>query len=164
MYNHKYYCIRIKNLDCFDTINVIQSHLQDEGISFLKYKDLTENALIKIYKPFLIKELENGKYEDQLEVEKTYLKFPYHISWNDFKGITQRVRYNLSNNLFDAALGVIWNLNGPTDFIRLYDRKKNTLRTNLIHQLYLRETKVWIKENYREEMIETANKSQFYIS
>ncbi len=164
MYNHKNYCIRIKNLDCFDTINTLQSYLQEEGIEFMKHKGLTENALIKVYKPFLISEAESGKYEDQLEEDKVYLRYPYHVSWNDFKEITQRVRYNLSNNLFDAALCTIWNLNGPTDLIRLFDRRRNSLRTNLIHQLYLRETKVWIKENYKEDIIDTANKSHFYIS
>ncbi len=160
----RYYCIRIKNLDCFDRINTIREMLGDEGIHFMKYKDIDGLAIIKIYKNFLIKEVVKHVFEDQFENSKVYLTLPYYLNWIDFREVTKRVKQNMNNNLFDAAQGIIWNLDGPTDMVRIYDSKLNPYRRKMIHDLYYTEMQKWKKDHViKNKSLSSSNQAEMFF-
>ena len=160
----RYYCIRIKNLDCFERIRSIQEVLSNEGIKFMKHKDVDSVAIIKIYKNFLIKEVEQYVYEDQFENSKFYLTLPYYLSWYDFREVTKRVKQNMNNNLFDAAQGIIWNLDGPTDVVRIYDTKINSYRRKIIHDLYYSEMQKWKKDHVmKNKSLSSSNHTEMFF-
>ncbi len=161
IYNNRLYCLRIKNLDCFERIHLIQEYLNEEGVHFHKYQDINENAIIKIYKTFLLQKTEDYLYSDNFEENRIYIEYPFSVNWKEFREITERVKYNMSNNMFDAALGRIWRLKGLTNIIRIYDRNRNSLRMNMIRQLYIRETKSWLKENNIEPFTNLAGQRYY---
>lgn len=160
----RYYCIRIKDLDCFERINTIQEMLEQEGIKFMKHKKLDGVAIIKIYKNFLIREIDEGVYEDQFEEYKFYLSLPYYLTWTDFREVTNKVKQNMNNNLFDAAQGIIWKLDGPTDVVRIYDTKLNPYRRKMIHELYYREMQIWRRDHaIKNKSMSSSNQSEMYF-
>ena len=148
MKSEKYYCIRYNNSSCLKKIDLLLSYLEEEGIEFRNYRPIEDDAVIKIYKNLSLRELNEYLYEDILDVDKFYVKLPYHLSWNDFKQITTRVKMNMSNHFFDAAQAIIWNSDGPTDLVRIFDRNSNRIRLKIIYELYVKESKLWVKDNF----------------
>jgi hypothetical protein len=147
----RYYCIRIKNLDCFERIHTIHEMLSDEGIQFAKYKEMDGTAIIKIYKNFLITKIDKEVYQDEFEGAKQYLVLPFYLNWNDFREVTMRVKQNMNNNLFDAAQGIIWTLDGPLDVVRIYDTKLTSYRRKMIHEMYKKEIHIWKRDHAMKE-------------
>lgn len=144
----KYYCIRYKNPTCLKKMDLLLTYLRAEGINFLNFRPMEEDAIIKIYKNFSLRELNEYLFEDIMEENKYYVKLPYHLSWSEFKQITMRVKMNMSNDFFDAAQAIIWNTDGPTDLIRIFDRNPNRIRLKIIYELYIKECKLWMKDNF----------------
>ncbi len=46
---------------------------------------------------------------------------------------------SLTTNLFDAALGIIWKIEGLVDIVRIYDKKNDPERIKTIRDRYLAE-------------------------
>ena len=151
MKSEKYYCIRYYNSSCLKKINLLLSYLKEEGIEFKNYSSIEEDAVIKIYKNLSLRELNEYLYEDLMDDDKFYVKLPYHLNWNDFKQITMRVKMNMSNHFFDAAQAIIWNSDGPTDLVRVFDRNPNRIRLKIIYELYVKESKLWVRDNFTPE-------------
>jgi hypothetical protein len=61
------------------------------------------------------------------------------LDWEEFKRITQLVKSNIENSLFDAALGYIWKIEGLQDIVRVYDKKNDLERIKTIRDRYLAE-------------------------
>jgi hypothetical protein len=135
--NMKYYCIRLKNLDCFENIPVIQKKLIEKGIQLHKYKQINTPALIRIKKCFLFEKIDEDIYKDSFEKDRYYISIPKYLDWEQFKALTDDVKNNIDNNVFDAALGFIWTLDGPSDIIRIYDKNQSLDRLREIRQKYL---------------------------
>lgn len=136
---HRYHCIRIRNLKCFDEIPLIQEKLTTYGIDFRRSKPINNIALITIDKTFLLERFDEGIYFDLTAEHKQYFEIPAPLTWEEFRDITKSVKNNLSNNFFDAAIGYIWTLDGPQDIIRIYDQKIDLERTKEIRKFYLHE-------------------------
>ncbi|MGB4329422.1 MAG: hypothetical protein WBJ36_11115 [Tenuifilum sp.] len=137
--DHRYYCIRIKNLRCFEEIPIIQQKLAEHGIDFRRSKPVNSMALITIEKTFLVERFDEGIYLDLAGDNKYYIEIPQELKWDDFKLITSHVKNNLQNSFFDAALGYFWKVDGPQDVIRIYDLKANLERISEIRSKYLQE-------------------------
>ncbi len=137
------YCIRIKNLDCFESILEIQKELVNQGINMMKYQELEEYAIIHIHKSFLISLIADNIYMDLFENDRYYLKISRNMEWTDFKKITNMVKSNLENSMFDAAIGAIWTINNLIDVVRVYDQKQDLKRLGIIRQKYEAEIKRW---------------------
>jgi len=135
----KYYCIRIKNLDCFPDILNIQMAISKKGIGFSRFQLIDEKVLIRIHKSFLISRIDEGIYQDLAEANRYYFAIPTTMDWEKFKKITLSVKSNIDNNLFDAALGYFWRFEGISDIIRIYDEKKDLERIKTIRDKYLSE-------------------------
>ncbi|MGD9976879.1 MAG: hypothetical protein AB7S54_02980 [Bacteroidales bacterium] len=136
---HRYYCIRIKNLKCFEEIPIIQEKLTAHGIDFRRSKPINSVALITIDKTFLLDRFDEGIYIDLAGENKCYFDIPAPLTWEDFKDTTKSVKNNLSNNFFDAALGYLWTINGPQDIVRIYDQKMDLERAKEIRKFYINE-------------------------
>jgi len=136
---HKNYsCIRVKNLDCFESLSGLLEMLADEGVQLEKYHEINDHALMEIHKGFLLSSLTDQIYKDEFEPHHYYFDNPKLFSWEKFKEITDRVKNNMDNNLFDAAMGVFWTLEGPKDVIRIYDKKTDLKRLEEIREKYLK--------------------------
>ncbi|MDI3527495.1 MAG: hypothetical protein PWR03_1678 [Tenuifilum sp.] len=142
----KYHCIRIKNLRCFDEIPKIQERFIEYGVDFRRSKTINGMALISIEKTFLLERFDDGIYLDLAGDNKYYFELPVELSWNDFKQITSKVKNNITNNFFDAALGYFWKLEGPQDVVRIYDLKANLERVKEIQDFYLKEIERMVRK------------------
>lgn len=133
------YCIRIKNLDCFPSVINIQNALAESGIEFKKFHQIDENALIKIHKSFLVNEIPGNIFKYLFEKDRYYFTIPSELEWEQFRKITTIVKSNLENNLFDAAMGIMWKIEGISDIVRIYDKKNDSDRIKTIRDRYLAE-------------------------
>ncbi len=88
--NKIFFCIRIKNLDCFESIPEIQEALVEQQIKMMKYYNLDDYALIHIHKSFLISSIEEDIYRDQFESDRYYLKISRDMKWSEFKKFRAR--------------------------------------------------------------------------
>ena len=70
--DHRYHCIRIKNLKCFEEIPIIQEKLSTHGIDFRRSKPINSVALITIDKTFLLERFDEGIYMDLTGEHKHY--------------------------------------------------------------------------------------------
>lgn len=139
MEEHRYHCIRIKNLRCFEEIPLIQQKLAEHGIDFRRSKPVDNMALITIEKTFLLERFDEGIYLDLAGDNKYYFEIPQELKWTDFKTITANVKNNINNRFFDAAIGYFWKVDGPQDVIRIFDMKADLERISEIRQKYLQE-------------------------
>ncbi|MBN1990448.1 MAG: hypothetical protein JW783_13680 [Bacteroidales bacterium] len=134
--NDTYQCIRIKHLPCFDEIPDIQNSFISNGIEMLKHKEIDKPVLITVHKSFLVEVVADGVYKNITEENKFYFELDSALTWEQFKAATEAVRNNIPNNLFDAALGFFWALQGPADVVRIYDTKAKLERVNEIKRFY----------------------------
>ena len=135
--NKTFYCVRVRNLDCFQSIAEIQKALISQGIGMMKYHMINGEAIIQIHKPFLLKHLaSNLYYKDEFESNRYYFKISKDLSWEKFKKITYAVKNNIDQNIFDAAQVVLWTMEGPVDMVRIYEIHPTTDRLNKIRNRY----------------------------
>jgi len=134
-------CIRFKGISDYFTIPVIQQFLKKCDLQLMPYQKIDCRARIKIFKTFRIIEISDGIYRDLNDGEKIYIKIPNSLNWKRFEYITKKIRYNLKNKNFDAALGVIYRFCRTEDVIRIYDVNKTLERALSLKKIYIREIK-----------------------
>ena len=86
-------------------------------------------------------EVADDLYRDLSEGEKMYLHINDTINWKRFNFLTNKIKGNLDNSNFDAALGVIYRFCGPQNVIRIYDTNKTLDRALELKKWYLSEIK-----------------------
>jgi hypothetical protein len=136
-----YSCIRIKGIEKFSQIPLIQEYFKKHELHFLEYHKVNCNAMIKIFKIFKIIEISDGLYRDLDDGQKIYIRIPKSIDWKTFESVTKKIKYNLENRNFDSALGIIYRFCGSENVIRIYDEEKTLERALLIKKMYIREIK-----------------------
>ena len=137
----KYFCLRIKNLDCFMDIMIIQENFKEEDIGFMAYRNIDETVLIHVQKTFLVEKTDNNIYRDIQEESQFYFPLGKSVSWEQFRELTSMVKNNIANNVFDAALSFFWTLEGIEDMVRIYDKNNSQERMNQLMKYYLRNLK-----------------------
>ena len=152
-------CIRLKKLKTENLLFDIQEFYRKNDIKFTGYKKIRGEAKIKVFKHFKITETTEGIYRDMFESEKFYFKIPIQLNWKLFDYFTKRVKSNLRNTNFDAALGVINRFTGPEDVIRIYDSNKSPERSLEIKKSYIREFK---KERMLIHNMSNINTTTYY--
>lgn len=134
MLNEDFNVVRIRDLKYVQLPRLIES-FQKHEIEFQKKKKQSEvTALLRIRKFFRMEETVDGIFRDQDREDFSYLQIPSGLHWSTFKSMTKKVKYNIEDNNFDAALGHVYCTDGLMDFVRIYD--KNFKMGKLI---YLRE-------------------------
>lgn len=132
-----YTCIRVKYLKSFTFLPELQGLYQEHGIKFTKKKTIDAKGLIVIKKQFYIDEMEEGLYNDLEEESKFYIELPVDLPWDLFKEFTLKIKNNIDNSDFDAALGVFYRKNGIVEVVRLYISEGDTDKIKAIRKLYL---------------------------
>ncbi len=122
VFNQTECCIRIKDLENYSLIPELISLYKDEGISFLKSKNINSYyGWMSIKKFFILDEVNDGIYMDKETPEMGYFEIPTRLDWNVFEKITVGLKHNIEDNNFDAALGTFYRKSGLKDIIRIYD-------------------------------------------
>lgn len=138
-FNNNYYiAIRVALLQQYQNLEEIQELFIKEGLEFKKRRKVQTSAIIKIYRTFNVQEWIDGIYKD-LEFPICYLSIPHPLEWAYFEEITSRVKNNITNRSFDAALGLMYRKPGVMDMIRIYDEKIDEERAELLRNKYLNE-------------------------
>ena len=123
--HHEYSAIRIKHFPDYEHIHLLQSCCIKEGVEFIKKVHLSDFALVKVNKCFVLEEIEEGIYFDNKEEHKGYITIPKQISKSEFSDILIEIRNNYDCELFDAALGAIIIDAKATDMVRIYSENLN---------------------------------------
>jgi len=134
-------CIRIKGLDDHSMIPAIQDFYKHNDLKLMAFKSFHETARIKIFKTFQLVEMKEGLYRDLNEKEKIYIRVPHAIQWKQFDYISKKIKFNLENRNFDAALGIIYRFCGPENVIRIYDQDTSLHRALQLKSLFIKEIK-----------------------
>ena len=129
--------IRFKGLS-YNMISEVIEHFTDVGIEFEKVKKIAPyKTTIKIRKFFRLNKLVDGIYEDMDDKQFFYLQMPDIIDWDTFEEMTENIRYNIGDIVFDAAQTSVFDSNGLVDFVRIYDKDKDTNNLISIRNSYL---------------------------
>lgn len=136
--NDKLNAIRLRFLESYDIIKTIQEKFKNEGLNFMKKRNIKANSFIRIYKIFRIEEILEDIYRDIDDTNIYYLSIPCKLEWKSFIEITNKVRNNIFNISFDAALGFFY-YNTITDIIRIYSKKISVSELNLLKKQYCHE-------------------------
>ncbi len=129
--------IRIKDAGYKD-IPALLGKFANHGFVFAKYKETPAfDTLIKITKYFKIKEIDDGIFVDLTEECFHYIKIPVLPDWETFEDITKKIKYNIEDNNFDAALCSMYNQEGLIDFIRIFDENSGKNKMSYIKNKYL---------------------------
>ena len=138
IYNDTYYCIRIRELQSFEQIAELQSCYVDEGVRFMKRKNLNAPAVIQVRKHFYLEKLDNGIYHDLEEPMMYYIQIPFQVRWKMFTSITAHIKNNVDNNNFDAALGAVY-MRDIMDVVRIYANDLTLDKLNFLKDKYEQE-------------------------
>jgi len=141
IYNENYMAIRFRELTDYSLIPELQNLFLDEGIRFVKAQTLNTIGLSKIYKYFILNKIGEGLFCDKLvcETSSAYFSISKVLNWKLFDSITERVRNNVENRNFSAALGAFYTFDGITDIIRIYKKKYDAQNLMDIKARYLEE-------------------------
>lgn len=122
--NQEVPALRIKGLANYSYLPQIIDALEDLGYRFERYRPIeTYQSIIEVKKEFFVKEIENGFFMDMNDSETHYFKIEKEIKWDAFEKAIVNIKFNISDNNFDAALASIFRSNGIQDLVRIY--KKN---------------------------------------
>ncbi len=138
MYNMVYHAIRLNHLEEYEHIAELQKWFEDLGIGFMKSKSFNKPALIKVTKHFNLEETGDGIFRDLDDPFMHYLEVPEALSWKVFESITKKIKNNLDNNNFDAALGVLY-VRDIVDIIRIYEKNPGDERLMTLRNMYIEE-------------------------
>ena len=132
--NDTYYGIRVRGLKDFTKLEEIQNYYRDNGINYLKSKNINTSAVIQIKKIFRIENVTETIFKDT-EWNVYYLKINEQLTWSHFRTLTFKLKNNISNTSFDAALAVIYGRE-VTDVIRIFAKEINMDMLENIHAKY----------------------------
>jgi len=121
IYSDVYFGIRIKYLKNFSLIPELIRCYIDEGISFRKYRKISEAATITIFKYFCLEELTPGIYQDMDEKFERYVEVSQQLTMDVFVKLSRIVKNNMPNSNFDAALAVFHRKHGIVDAVRVFE-------------------------------------------
>jgi hypothetical protein len=138
IYNDKYPCIRIHELENYDYIEEIQNCFKDYGIKYKKYKKIKATGISRIKKFYCIKEFEEGVYLDSNNSKMGYFKVDF-LTWKLFEKITLSIKQNWEKAMFDAAIGTFYRKEEIQDIIRIY-------RDNISKEILLEIRKKYLDE------------------
>lgn len=118
--HHEYPAIRVKHFPDYEHIHLLQSCCINEGVEFIKKVHMSDFALIKVSKCFVLEEIKAGIYFDKKEEHKGYITIPKQISNSEFLNILIEIRNNNDCELFDATLGAMIIDSRAIEIVRIF--------------------------------------------
>lgn len=132
-----FHIIRIKGVKAEQLPELINA-FQNQDIEFQKKKRQEQTtALLRIRKFFSMEETIEGIFRDKNIPEFSYIEIPNGLHWSTFKSMTKKLKYNIDDNNFDAALGYVYCPKGLLDFVRIYDKAFKIGKLIYIKEKYL---------------------------
>lgn len=136
VFNDTYDAIRIREINTYTIIKIIQQYFLDEGVRYRKNKKIEAQGIIKLCKHFDIEYTGDNIYIDNRDKSMYYLAVPHQLSWSLFRDVTKKVKNNIDNSNFDAALGSFY-LKDIVEFVRIYAKNLDLNRIKSIRNKYI---------------------------
>ena len=133
-------CIRLKEFD-EGQVKDVQQYLKDLGLKMMAHNSFDQVCRIKIFKTFKLIEIGNGLFRDLNDGEKIYIQINGDLNWKRFDYIVKKIKSNLENANFDAAMGVIYRFCGPQNVIRIFDQDKTQERALSLRKWFISEVR-----------------------
>jgi hypothetical protein len=132
--------IRIRDLEEFSHIGLLQKAFIDEGIEFKRKIRKIENepALINLTKFFYLEPIGELMFFDKSQPHHGYFIIPGHIEWEEFKEMTREVKYDTSLLFFDAATAFFYENKRITEIVRIYRENLTVDKLMAIRERYLK--------------------------
>ena len=124
-HNKQHPAIRIKNLADYKQIYLLQNCFAEQGILFADKTQLVSEAKATITKSFLVKEIDENIYIDQIEKDKGYLVVRGRINRTNFDEIILKIKNNSNIMFFDAVYGGFLINSQTVDIVRVYSENLN---------------------------------------
>jgi hypothetical protein len=121
----EYNAIRVKYFPDYENIHLLQDHCIKEGIEFIKKVQVSDSAMVKVDKCFVLEEAEDGIYLDKTEEREAYIAIPKQISISEFSEILIETRNNQDCELFDAVMGAMIIDSKLVEVVRIYAENLN---------------------------------------
>jgi len=139
VFDHHHRAIRIRNLEEFGQIGLLQKFYKEEGFAFHKKIKafVNENALISLSKLFYLEPVGDLLFLDTSQPHHGYFIIPHHVPWQEFKELTKEVKFDTSLLFFDAATAFLYENHGITDLVRIYREKLTIEKLDAIRNRYL---------------------------
>ncbi len=115
--------IRIKHMQHFNQVPLVQQALMQEGISFKKRQRTIREQMGVIHLSKMLYLLPfgvDGLFMDAEDPTKAYFEMPGYLSWDDFKSLTTQARYDTNILYFDAAQATIIKDGKVVDLVRIF--------------------------------------------
>lgn len=138
--NPPYASIRIRNLNDYNQIALLQQYFHAEHIRFKKKTHKLENipSMIRLEKFFCLEKADDDIYFDKMELHHGYFVIPKAIPWKKFVELTNVVKYETELLFFDAAQAFIFEHNNIIDLVRIYRENLTTEKLIAIRNRYLK--------------------------
>ena len=81
--NDSYFCIRLRDLESFENVPVIQRAYMDSGIKFMKAKKVKTKGIISLKKLFAIDKINDKIFKDT-DRPMYYLVIEEQLTWSHF--------------------------------------------------------------------------------
>jgi hypothetical protein len=140
IFNNVWQVIRIRELSSFSALKTLQNLYRNEGIEFKKQMGVfsKEMGVIRLRKFYYLNPIGNGMYLDTLRKDMGYFEIPVYLNWNQFKLLTQEVKYETSLLFFDAGKAYILENGAMTYLVRVFRENLTIDRLKAIQARYLR--------------------------
>ena len=130
--------IRVKGINRYPEIGVIQQHYSDEGYEFAKSEKFKDtDSLIRINRFFNVDKLAEGIFKSNTEDDVYYAVIPRYMPWNEFRTITFEIKNNITDKNYDVAKGIVYIHGGVKEVLRIVKPKYTLESLQLIQQKYI---------------------------
>lgn len=120
LFNSNYQCIRIHLAD-MDTIDPLIEGLTNEGIAFLKQKNVKPFYSFIQHKKYIeFDKIEDGVYQDSNVPNRHFIQIPYPVDYKRFEKLVEEIKYSCKYNHFDASLAYLNQGENTFDFVSVY--------------------------------------------
>lgn len=133
IFNEVNTAIRLYDIKNYEDIKKIQEAFVCEGIRFKNASASFEgDYIVKIWKVFLLEEIEQGIYLNKSKSKMFYFSIPYDITFSHFGNLDTKIRNNWEGKSYDAALGLFYRKHGIENIIRIFS---NHISKDMIEHL-----------------------------
>ncbi len=132
--------IRIRNLEDYAKVGILQEKFLYEGIKFFTKQRNVENvpSIITTNKFFKLQDYcEKGIFMDMIQTNNGYFVIPVNMDWQNFKKLILYIKNNNADYYFDAAMGFFYDFSVITDIVRIYTKNNSYGFMNHLKQIFL---------------------------
>jgi len=129
--------IRFKNLP-YEKVGSVLQKFSEAGFGFKKARKVTPfSSIIHVRKFFKVEKIAARLFKDMYDEGTYYLQIPVFLNWDSFEKMTMDLKYNMTNNNFDAAQASVYYEKGVMDLVRIYDADADEKKLCYILEKYM---------------------------